>query len=49
MNGEGAIIPATQTSPAPRLPMQLWYSPLFHSNRNFRRPWLTQLVSEIGD
>jgi len=49
MDGEGAIIPVTETPPAPRVPLHLRYFSLLRSNSNFRRLWMAQLVSELGD
>jgi MFS family permease len=40
---------AAETRPAGREPMRSRYFGLLRANRNFRRVWLAQLVSEIGD
>ena len=47
-DGSSQIIPVS-TSPAARLPIHLRYFSLLRSNPNFRRLWLAQLISEIGD
>ncbi len=49
MAGESGIIPVTETPAARREPLHLRYFSLLRSNANFRRLWLAQLVSEIGD
>ena len=38
-----------ETRPARREPMRSRYFGLLRANRNFRRVWLAQLISEIGD
>ena len=38
-----------ETRPAGRLPLRTRYFGLLRANANFRRLWLAQLVSEIGD
>jgi predicted MFS family arabinose efflux permease len=47
-DGSGQILPVSSTSTA-RLPVHLRYFSLLRSNANFRRLWLAQLISEIGD
>ena len=49
MDPESPIIPVSETPPAARVPMHLRYFALLRSNRNFRRLWMAQLVSELGD
>src|SRR2546427_1561821 len=49
MDGESAVIPVTEAAAAPRAPMHVRYLRLIRTNANFRRLWLAQLVSEIGD
>ena len=49
MNGEPSPVPATESSGAPPAAMHLRYLSLLHSNANFRRLWLAQLISELGD
>lgn len=49
MDGESAVVPVTETPVAPRAPLHLRYFSLLRRNANFRRLWLAQLVSEIGD
>ena len=49
MDGESAIIPVTEAAATPRAPMHVRYLRLIRTNANFRRLWLAQLVSEIGD
>ena len=46
---ESAVIPVTEAAAAPRAPMHVRYLRLIRTNANFRRLWLAQLVSEIGD
>ncbi len=46
---ESAVIPVTEAPVAPRMPVHLRYLRLLRSNVNFRRLWLAQLISEIGD
>jgi MFS family permease len=43
------IIPVAETPTAPRTPIYLRFFSLLRTNPNFRRLWLAQLVSEIGD
>src|SRR5579859_1749045 len=43
------FIPAAETTAVPRTPIYLRYFSLLRTNPNFRRLWLAQLVSEIGD
>jgi len=49
MDGESSVIPVSETPAAPRTPLHLRYFSLLRSNRNFRRLWMAQLVSELGD
>lgn len=49
MNGEPSHAPVTESAGAPQAPMHLRYLRLLRSNGNFRRLWLAQLVSELGD
>ena len=49
MNGEPTPVPVTTSQGALPSAMHLRYLALLRSNRNFRRLWLAQLVSEIGD
>src|SRR6266571_794125 len=49
MDRESAVIPVTEAAAAPRAPMHVRYLRLIRTNANFRRLWLAQLVSEIGD
>jgi MFS family permease len=49
MERESGVIPVTEAASAPRLPMHVRYLRLLRANANFRRLWLAQLVSEIGD
>ncbi len=49
MAGETAHVPVSETAAAPRMPLHLRYFSLLRSNANFRRLWLSQLISEIGD
>jgi len=49
MNGEPSPVPVTESSGAPPLAMHLRYLLLLRSNTNFRRLWLAQLISEMGD
>src|SRR5438094_1456998 len=49
MESESAVIPVTEAAAAPRAPMHVRYLRLIKTNANFRRLWLAQLVSEIGD
>ncbi len=49
MSGESGVIPVTETPAARHEPLHLRYFSLLRSNSNFRRLWLAQLVSEIGD
>lgn len=43
------LIPASEVPATARLPVHLRYLGLLRSNPNFRRLWLAQLISEIGD
>ena len=47
MDRESAVIPITEA--AARQPMHARYLRLLRTNADFRRLWLAQLVSEIGD
>ncbi len=49
MNNETPIIPIAETGEAGRQPMHLRYLGLLRANAEFRRLWIAQLVSEIGD
>jgi MFS family permease len=49
MEAETSVIPVAETSAHPRLPLHLRYFSLLRSNANFRRLWLAQLISELGD
>ncbi len=49
MNGEPSPVPVTEPSGAPPSAMHLRYLSLLRSNGNFRRLWLAQLISELGD
>jgi len=42
------LIPLAESA-AERIPIHIRYFPLLRSNRNFRRVWTAQLVSELGD
>jgi predicted MFS family arabinose efflux permease len=46
--GSSPTIPVSE-SPAARAPVHLRYFSLLRNNPNFRRLWLAQLISEIGD
>jgi predicted MFS family arabinose efflux permease len=48
-SSSGQFIPVSEGPAAPRLPVHLRYLKLLRSNPNFRRLWLAQLISEIGD
>ncbi len=48
-SSSGQIVPASEIAASPRLPVHLRYLLLLRSNPNFRRLWLAQLISEIGD
>lgn len=43
------IIPVAETPATPRVPLHIQYFSLLRSNVNFRRLWLAQLISELGD
>ena len=49
MNNETPSIPFTETAETARPPMHLRYFRLLRANREFRRLWIAQLISEIGD
>jgi len=49
MGSESSVIPIAEAPAAPRPPLHLRYFSLLRSNRNFRRLWAAQLVSELGD
>jgi MFS family permease len=49
MDGEISVIPVSETPATPRAPLHLRYFSLVRSNPNFRRLWMAQLVSELGD
>jgi MFS family permease len=48
MDAEPSFSPVAETA-APQAPIHLRYFNLLRSNANFRRLWLAQLISEIGD
>ncbi len=48
MDGEPSFSTVAETA-APQAPMHLRYLNLLRRNANFRRLWLAQLISEIGD
>jgi len=48
MDAEPSFNPVAETA-AQQAPMHLRYFNLLRRNRNFRRLWLAQLISEIGD
>lgn len=43
------VIPVSETPATARIPLHLRYFSLLRTNVNFRRLWLAQLISEIGD
>jgi predicted MFS family arabinose efflux permease len=49
MDPEPAAVKIAETAPVERHPMHLRYLGLLRTNRNFRRLWAAQLISEIGD
>jgi MFS family permease len=49
MNGEPTHVPVTESPRALPSAMHLRYLALVRSNHNFRRLWLAQLISEMGD
>ena len=49
MNGEPSPVPVTTSPGVLPSALHLRYWSLLRSNRNFRRLWLAQLVSELGD
>src|SRR6266849_5079342 len=49
MARQNGVIPTTETTTRPQEPMHLRYFSLLRANSNFRRLWMAQLVSEIGD
>jgi len=49
MNGESSPVPVTPSQGGLPSAMHLRYLALLRSNRNFRRLWLAQLISEMGD
>ena len=49
MDSKAAVVPVTEASATPHAPLHLRYFSLLRRNANFRRLWLAQLVSEIGD
>jgi MFS family permease len=51
MAGESGtqLIPVAETPSTGRIPVHLRYFSLLRGNQNFRRVWMAQLVSELGD
>jgi len=49
MNGESSPVPATESQGALPSALHLRYLALLRSNPDFRRLWLAQLISEMGD
>lgn len=49
MGSDSIIIPSAEGTTAVRQPMHVRYIRLLRINPNFRRLWLAQLISEIGD
>ncbi len=49
MDTEPSVIPVSEQPFEPRQPMHLRYFGLLRSNVQFRRLWMAQLISEIGD
>lgn len=49
MDSETPLIPVSEQPSERREPLHLRYFGLLRSNRQFRRLWLAQLISELGD
>ncbi len=49
MDSESPATPISETLAAPRIPLHLRYFSILRTNKDFRRLWLAQLISEIGD
>src|SRR5712692_5832810 len=49
MAGESGVIPVAEAPALRQVPLHLRYFSLLRANSNFRRMWMAQLVSEIGD
>lgn len=49
MDGQSTVAPGMEASAAPHAPLHLRYFSLLRRNTNFRRLWLAQLISEVGD
>jgi predicted MFS family arabinose efflux permease len=49
MTAQGSLIPVTESPDERPAPMHLRYFSLLRSNREFRRLWMAQLISEVGD
>src|SRR5712692_825657 len=49
MAGESGVIPVAEAPALRQVPLHLRYFSLLRANSNFRRLWMAQLVSEIGD
>lgn len=49
MADQSGVIPVTETAAPQQAPMHLRYFLLLRANLHFRRLWMAQLISEIGD
>jgi hypothetical protein len=49
MDSKTPLIPISERPRERREPLHLRYFGLLRSNREFRRLWLAQLISELGD
>lgn len=49
MDTNSAVLTVTEAPASPHAPLHLRYFSLLRANANFRRLWLAQLVSEMGD
>jgi len=49
MDAETSVIPVAEQPTKTRAPMHLRYLGLLRTNRQFRRLWMAQLISELGD
>src|SRR5437867_11057340 len=49
MAGESGVIPVAEAPALRQVPLHLRYFSLLRANASFRRLWMAQLVSEIGD